>query len=86
MIHQNLPNSILQWITVSKTIYHHALKSAKQDFLMDLYLFHQQRQAEDGKTWLVEHVEREELHSTTDRPLEVPLKSDGRRFELDDLL
>jgi hypothetical protein len=54
--------------------------------LMDLYLFHQQRQAEDGKTWLVEHVEREELHSTTDRPLEVPLKSDGRRFELDDLL
>jgi hypothetical protein len=32
MIHQNLPNSILQWITVSKTIYHHALKSAKQDF------------------------------------------------------
>jgi hypothetical protein len=31
-------------------------------------------------------VEREELHSTTDRPLEVPLKSDGRRFELDDLL
>jgi hypothetical protein len=54
--------------------------------LMDLYLFHQQREAEDGKTWLVEHLEREELHCTTDRPLEVPLKSDGRRFELNDLL
>jgi hypothetical protein len=35
---------------------------------------------------LVEHLEREELHSTTDRSLDVPLKSDGRRFELDDLL
>jgi hypothetical protein len=35
---------------------------------------------------LVEHLEREELHSTTDRSLEVPLKSDGRGFELDDLL
>jgi hypothetical protein len=34
---------------------------------------------------LVEHLEREELHST-DSPLEVRLKSDGRRFELDDLL
>ncbi len=51
-----------------------------------LYLFHPQREAEDGKTWLVEHLEREELHSTTERPLEVPLKSDGRRFKLDDLL
>jgi len=49
-------------------------------------LFHPQREAEDGKTWLVEHLEREELHSTTERQLEVPLKSDGRRFELDDLL
>jgi hypothetical protein len=43
-------------------------------------------EAEDGKTWLIEHLEREELHSTTERQLEVPLKSDGRRFELDDLL
>jgi hypothetical protein len=64
----------------------HPLKYAKQLFLMDRYLFHPQREAEDGKTWLVEHVETEELHSTTDRPLEVPLKSDGRRFELDVLL
>jgi hypothetical protein len=47
---------------------------------------HPQRKAEDGKTWLVEHLKREELHSATNRPLEVPLKSDGRRFELDDLL
>jgi hypothetical protein len=65
---------------------HHPLKYAKQEFLMDLYLFHPHREAKDGKTWLVDHLEREELHSTTDRPLEVPLKSDCRRFELDNLL
>jgi hypothetical protein len=45
---------------------HHPLKYAKQEFLTDLYLFHPQREAEDCKTWLVEHMEREELHSTTE--------------------
>jgi hypothetical protein len=49
--------------------------------LTDLYLFHPQRKAEDGKTWLVEYLEREELHSTTDRPLEVPLKSDSNELQ-----
>jgi hypothetical protein len=55
------PNSIFQQIAVSTN--HHPLNHAKQQFFMDCYLFHPQMEAEDGKTWLVEHVEREELQT-----------------------